>query len=250
MHPSSNSGLMSFILAFGKKDTKKEKMSNIVTGFATAMGESKSKFQQGISHYLLMHLGKAVFEGKNAIVKSNVFGKALVGFEYKTMGLNSRPAYFNKLAVSHGYFLSLAQKVRDESKDANAQAAAAWLASGGKAKYKSFEDKAQANVDTKTNQYKEDVYMNSLKAIQQAWKTDHTLSSMPLAGSIAGASVPAVRTPNQEQVKKAAQKAAEKWVKDNQQGASSSATKAAEQTAVSNAQKAAEKKKEEEKKGK
>jgi len=236
MHPSSNSGLMSFIIAFGKKDTKKQKMSNVVTGFATAIGESKGKFEQGVSHYLLMHLGKAVFEGKKAVARSKVFGEDFAAFEFKKMGLESRPGYFNKIAVRYMPFVALAQKVRSESQHADAQAAAAWLASGGKAKYKSFEDKVQATVAQKAQKYKEDVYMSSLKAIKTSWEKSHALDKMPVAGSVAGASVPAVRIANAAEVAAEALQAAKKWVKENKPNAEDSASDSASKTAEQNAE--------------
>merc|ERR1712188_38005 len=165
------------------------------------------------------------------------------------MGLTSTPAYFHqKLSVSQMAYIQLKSQVKKKNKDANAQAAAEWLASGSKAKYKSFQQKEQDSVDKKVQAYKEDVYMNALKAIKKSWETGHSLAPMPVAGSQAGARVPAVTVPDKASVNAAAKKAAAKWLEDNKKKATRKAAEKAQEKAKKEEEDKIKKKKEDEKK--
>jgi len=233
---SGNSALVNFITFFGKP-AKKKKPMNIVLGFATAIGKAKGMFSGGINNYLLMHLGKAVFEGKKAVSSRKVSGKSMVRLSAKKMGLMSVPRYFNKLAVPLMKLATTEQEVIEASSDADSQAAAQWLASGSKAKYKSFKEMEEEAVSKKVEHYKNDVYMNALKAIKNSWDNSHSLQPLPISGTKGGAKVPAVKVPSPEDVDKAAKKAAKEWLKRH-----SERKRAAEEAAMKKAQELAEKK--------
>merc|ERR1712188_349560 len=165
------------------------------------------------------------------------------------MGLTSTPAYFHqKLSVSQMAYIQLKSQVKKNNKDANAQAAAEWLASGSKAKYKSFQQKEQDSVEKKVQAYKEDVYMNALKALKKSWETGHSLAPMPVAGSQAGPRVPAVTVPDKASVNAAAKKAAAKWLEDNKKKATRKAAEKAQEKAKKEEEDKIKKKKEDEKK--
>lgn len=231
MHSAGNTGLVNFVVTFGAKPKKNTK-TNVVTAFATAIGESKGRFPIGMGHYLLMHLGKAVFEGKSTLKLTKIKGKNAMVFDNKAMGLETRASYFKRLDVPQMEYLTLVAKVKKASKDADAQAAAAWLASGSKAEYKSFKQKAQDNVHKKEAAYKNDKYMNALKAIKSAWAQSHSLTPMPVAGNKASSTVPALKLPTPEEVDAAAKKAAGAWEKNNDKGAALKAQKQAEKEAT------------------
>jgi hypothetical protein len=192
---SGNSALVNFITFFGKP-AKKKNPKNIVLAFANAIGKAKGMFSRGINSYLLMHLGKAVFEGKKALVYTKVSGKSVMRLSAKKMGFTMVPRYFNKLAVPMMKFATKEQEVIEATSDANSQAAAQWLASGSKAKYKSFKEMEEEAVAKKVQSYKDDAYMNALKAIKNSWGNSHSLEPLPISGTKAVGKVPRVQVPS------------------------------------------------------
>jgi hypothetical protein len=131
-----SAALCKFIVAYGKKGKSTD---NIVTKYSEVMGALRQKYHgKGMNNYLLKHLDQAVVFGKGAVSRQKTSSHTYMALEHRHLGLHSTPTYFGRLRVRLAPFLSVKAKVDQQSKNADALAAAAWLAKGTKKKYKSF----------------------------------------------------------------------------------------------------------------
>merc|ERR1711959_56512 len=124
--------LVQLILRFGRKSKQ-----NIDYEYAKIMGKLKRTFK-GVNGYALRYLDKAVVFGKGAIkygrTKGN-YGRArkhVATFNFKRIGLMSNPKYFKRLAVGWSTYSTHKARVNRSTRNANANAVAAWLTKKGR----------------------------------------------------------------------------------------------------------------------
>merc|ERR1711988_1855007 len=212
----SKQALVDLIIAYGKPSKKAE---NIVTQYADVTGKLKTVYTAGIGKYLLDHCDKAVVFGSGATVESrNVIGAWVAQFNANSLGLNSPPHYFRTLAVKLSDYQQQKIKVDALSKNADAEAAAAWLMKGTRKKYKSFLARIVAKVKARSEKLWKKVIKSAEKAEKKKWKESKKLHFQPPSG-VAGASkeyarlAKKLKMPSLSEMKKAAEKLAKQWQK-------------------------------------
>jgi len=212
---SSDTALVNFVVIFGAKSDKE----NVVSAYADSMGKAKGLFPGGIGAYLLMHLSKAIHDGQDVTTAFNKHGRKVIRLSSKSLGLDSSPDYFQKLAVSQASYIGLRLKVESANSDADAQAAAAWLRSGQKNQYKSFKSRAEDAVEEKKAEYEKELTDEALQGIKDNYAKTGNLEPLPNAGTSGADTVKPLTLPSQKEVDAAAAAAANKWVNDNKEDA-------------------------------
>lgn len=137
-----HSVLCNLVLKLGKVSK-----ANLVSEYAKVVGDLKAVNPSGINYYIINHLDHAVQTGAGIVsIKKLKAELGSFGSKYgdyailsrSLLGLQGRPKILLKLAPRYSAFASIKVKIDAASSDADHNAAAAWLASGAKKKFKNF----------------------------------------------------------------------------------------------------------------
>merc|ERR1711959_7393 len=166
----SNSVLAKFLVLFGNS-----KKTNPVTEYASIIGGLKKRYTTGVNRYLIDHLNKAILNPRGELL---TIGKLRKGSEYgtyvffnkNTLGLESQPLYFSTMAAKLSSYETVRVKYHENTKNAEAGAAAHWLKSNTKVHYKSFIEKVAAKYDTKLNKEELRIAGKALNGQRAAYK--------------------------------------------------------------------------------
>merc|ERR1712070_9050 len=206
---------------------------NIVTEYSDAIGELKAKYRGGFQNYILLHLDHAVTVGKGVVLTKQLDGtgrtskKGLYAIlDKKAIGLQSRPKYFETLAQRYSAFSAVKVKIDTISRDADHQAAAAWLGAGSKKRYKSFAETIQGKIDAKRSRFENKISSVAMDAEVAKFRTDlkkgkkknELAIPQPITAVATGAAYNnkhPFNSPSEKGVKDIARKKAAGWVESN-----------------------------------
>jgi len=206
---------------------------NTVTEYSDAIGELKAKYRGGFQNYILLHLDHAVTVGKGVVLTKQLDGtgrtskKGLYAIlDKKAIGLQSQPKYFETLAQRYSAFSAVKVKIDTISRDADHQAAAAWLGAGSKKRYKSFAETIQGKIDAKRSRFENKISSVAMDAEVAKFRTDlkkgkkknELAIPQPITAVATGAAYNnkhPFNSPSEKGVKDIARKKAAGWVESN-----------------------------------
>merc|ERR1711998_337431 len=106
--------------------------------------------------------------------------------EHKAIGLESKAPYFNVISDRLSNWMSTANTIGEENRNADAVAATVWLRRGQRGMYTSFLSTVVNKYRRKKEECNKKVYAGALKAQREAYTATDELHPMPAAG-VAGA---------------------------------------------------------------
>lgn len=140
----SMSALLPFIIAYGKPS------KHPFIDYAKQIAKYKAKYPMGISRYVITNLHNSIVNGAGVVDVNKPVG--FCSLRHQAFGLTARPYMLRKVLTTLTKFSELKQKAQKALSGADAKAAAAWLKSGAKTKFKTFKARVEDYYKAKVHE--------------------------------------------------------------------------------------------------